>query len=77
MPTPLTGRLPRPLLVANNTGRGIFGTPSLPSTAARSVIVDGTAPARLGTFFLQGIIADPGSPNGRAAVTNGIEVRIE
>jgi hypothetical protein len=26
--------------------------------------------------FLQGLIRDPGAPNGRAAVTNGIAVEI-
>ena len=76
MPTPLTGRLPQPTRIWNNTGRNIAGVPTDPSSPAPSLVFQGASPVGV-TVFLQGFIQDAGAPNGAAARTNGIELRIE
>lgn len=67
---------PQPRHVWNNTSRpDLLGAPSFPSSPAPSVVV--SRPAGVGrpvTVFYQGIITDTGAPNGRAAVTNAIEL---
>jgi hypothetical protein len=77
MPTVLTDGDPAGLeRIWNNIGKyPLLGEPDLPSVPAPSVVF--SKPAGIGrtiTFFLQGIILDPGSPCGIAAVTNGIVV---
>lgn len=58
----------------NNTG---FRAPGRPSTAAPSVVLSRPRGlGRAGDAYLQGVIADPNSPSGRFAVTNGIELRV-
>ena len=69
----------QPAVVWNNLGREPrLGRPSKASTPAPSVVLDrekiGIGVG--GNLFLQGVIVDPGSPSGQAAVTNGIAVRI-
>ena len=76
-PTPLTGGSPAPRVVWNNTGNGLAGAPTLPSSPAPSIVV--RLPQGLGRparGYLQGIIRDRGAPNGRAAVTNGVTIEI-
>jgi len=71
MPTPLGGEGPR--IVWNNTGKSALGSPRLPSRPAPAVVLSRKRIGRSGRFFLQGIVADPGSTARRpASVTNGI-----
>ena len=69
---------PRPGAIWNNTGKAALGAASFPSAPAPSIVL--SRPAGLGrrvTFFLQGVIADPGSKGTRpASVTNGILVEV-
>jgi hypothetical protein len=76
MPTPLSGGSPRLRAIWNNAGRTNLGTPTLPSTPAPSIVVSvPTGTRRPVTFFIQGIIADPGAIGSRpASVTNGVLV---
>ena len=79
MPTPLTrARGPQPIRIANNLGfpraLGRELWPGTPTQPAPTVLPRG--PRMEGhVLYLQGIIADPGAPNGAHAVTNGIEIR--
>ncbi|MBI1853611.1 MAG: immunoglobulin domain-containing protein [Planctomycetes bacterium] len=77
-PTPLTGNLPHPLRIANNTGRPALGAenwPGPPTQMAPYTLLNlPTGVRRAGTFYFQGIIFDGQSPSGQAAVTNGILV---
>ena len=77
-PMPLAPGSPAPLVVWNNAGRaGSLGAATRPSAAAPTILE--RAPrgvGRSGAFTLQGLIADPGAPNGRAAVTNGVAIVI-
>jgi hypothetical protein len=78
LPAPLTGGEPRPKAIWNNVPRSEarLGAPRFPSSPAPSlVLARPRGPKRPVSFFLQGIIADPGAPNGNAAVTNGVLVR--
>jgi hypothetical protein len=80
MPAPLSGgAAPQPVVIWNNIGlEELLGAPLLGSQPAPSVVLD--LPAGLGfsgTFFLQGIVVDGGSPSGIAAVTNGITLVVE
>lgn len=75
LPTPLGPSFLAPRVIWNNSGDPRLGTPTRPSSPAPTVV--GAMPAGhglVGSFFLQGIIEDPLSPSGKAAVTNGIEV---
>ncbi len=78
MPTPLSGGKPALREIWNNLGRPArLGVPTLPSSAAPSIVLN--RPGGIGReirFFLQGFIVDAAAPNGRAAVTNGVEVAI-
>jgi len=62
--------------IANNIGRfGILGVPNLPSTPAPVDLV--TRPNGVGreiTVFVQGLMLDSAAPEGRAGVTNGVEI---
>lgn len=75
-PVPLTGGAPQPRVIFNNAGHApALGAATLPSSPAPATVIDrpgGIGRAR--TFTVQGIMADPGALNGRAAVTNGIVV---
>ena len=78
LPTPLTGGSPQPAVVWNNfpgARAARLGTADRFSLPAPAVVVDrrGGFP-RGGAFFLQGVIRDPGSPNGVVAATNAIQV---
>lgn len=75
MPTPLSGGNPQPTVIFNNAGRfARLGRPTHPSRPAPRVFL--RRPNGLGqavTFYLQGIIFDPGSSAAvPASVTNGI-----
>ncbi len=77
LPMPITPeRGPQPRFRWNNAGRpDLLGAASLPSQSAPTTLFDrpgGTG--RAVTLFFQGIITDPAAPNGKAAVTNAIEV---
>lgn len=77
IPTPLTGG-PTPKRIWNNTGKPQLGSANADSSPAPSVILDlpnGTGIAV--TVFLQGILADTSAPNGKGAVTNGIEIVVK
>lgn len=69
---------PRPGAIWNNTGKASLGAATFPSSPAPSIVL--SRPAGLGrsvTFFLQGVIADPGSMGTRpGSVTNGIVVEV-
>lgn len=77
MPTPLNAGTPG--RIANNLGHtNLLGTenwPGPPTQPAPSILLNlpGGLPRPL-TFFVQGFIADRGSIQGRAAVTNGVLV---
>jgi len=77
MPTPVSGGMePRPKATWNSIGlTGALGTPTRSSPKAPAVALRlPRGVGRMGTFFLQGIILDPASPSGQAAVTNGIVI---
>ncbi|MBI1852488.1 MAG: VCBS repeat-containing protein [Planctomycetes bacterium] len=82
LPMPLHPSLsPQPIRRANNIGHpGLLGAenwPQSPTTAAPSVVL--SLPGGVhhpATVFLQGLIVDSAAPNGRAAVTNGVLVRV-
>lgn len=75
---PLTGVAPAPVAIWNNIGRPEqIGEPTLPSMPAPTTLL--AKPGGLGlvaSLFFQGIILDHDSTEGRAAVTNGIAVRL-
>jgi len=75
--TPLTGG--RPNRVWNNIGSfAKLGLPNRSSTPAPSVVLRRDAGlGRAIRFFLQGFIVDSAAPNGLAATTNAIEVKVE
>jgi len=78
LPTPISGGAPAPSEIWNTTGRRRLGVatrsaPRAPATLFRLPRGAG-APA---VFYLQGLIADPGSAGERpASVTNGILVEV-
>jgi hypothetical protein len=83
-PSPLSFRRPRPSIVWNTLrgtrldGRPLFGRPKRPSDPAPTVVFDLPGGAgRSGTFFLQGLIEDPGARAHGLSVTNGIVIRAE
>lgn len=79
LPMPLSGAsVPAPVVIWNNIGRrSRLGDPTLPSSPAPSVVLDRPRGLRRpAVLFLQGLVLDAGAPGGRAAVTNGIEVRV-
>ena len=69
---------PRPVAVWNNTGLPALGRSPRPSSPAPCLLVERRSGAgRAVTFFLQGVIEDPGSASDRlASVTNGVLVEI-
>jgi Ig-like domain-containing protein/immunoglobulin I-set domain protein len=76
MPTPMSGRLPQPVRIANTLGTS-FGTEVWPARfrptrPAPYTLVQIPSLRRVGTFYFQGIIEDDAAPNGHLAVTNGI-----
>jgi len=74
---PLSGGLPTPAAIWNNTGDPAFGASTHPSKPAPSLVF--RAPQGIGTtatFTLQGLIVDPGSPSGRFGVTNAVVVKV-
>lgn len=79
MPSPMSGRPPQPERIANTLGQ-TFGaerwptrfTPTLP--APHVLLLRPQGLLRRGTFYLQGLIADPASPSGILGVTNGLVV---
>jgi hypothetical protein len=77
-PIPLTdSSIPTLLKITNNIGRpSKLGVSDFPSSPAPSVVA--TRPRGVGltlTVFVQGLIIDSLSPQGQAAVTNGLLVR--
>jgi len=78
LPALLAHGAPQPARTWNNTGRSALGVPSAPSIPAPSIVVNRRAGlGRSAAFFLQGVIADPGSGSAwPASVTNGIRVRV-
>lgn len=76
LPTPIHGGTPN--AVWNNTGRIALGTPTRPSTAAPSTLLQlPSGVGRRATFVLQGVIADPASAGTRpASVTNAVLVEV-
>jgi len=72
------GVMPQPIKIANNIGKpalGVENWPESPTVPAPCVLLN--RPSGIGktvTFYLQGFIVDSAAPNGKAAVTNGIEV---
>lgn len=77
MPMPATGGVPQPTLIWNNAARNAWlGQPNRPSRAAPDVFVQRSLLRRAATFFVQGLIYDPGSASPvKASVTNGILAR--
>ncbi len=78
LPIPMSGMQPQPDLVFNNAGRLTkLGIPSKPSSPAPSILARKQGGLRRpGTFYIQGIIFDPGSAASvPASVTNGILAR--
>lgn len=78
LPTPLSSGDPQPIEIWNNTTRSRLGIATRASSAAPSRLF--RLPSGTGrpiTFFLQGVIADPGSASARrASVTNGVLVEV-
>lgn len=76
MSAPLTGGPPAPREIWNNIGKPqLLGASTRQSSPAPSVVF--TRPGGVGldvSFFVQGILVDPGSSQGQAAVTNGVGV---
>jgi VCBS repeat protein len=74
LPLPLHGVAPQPFVTWNNLGHTrALGAATLPSRAAPSVVWRARRGiGRAGRGFLQGLIVDYASPQGRIAVTNGI-----
>jgi hypothetical protein len=79
-PSPLTDGMTIPSLkkITNNIGKtNQLGESDFPSSPAPSVVLD--KPNGLGkvaTVFIQGLILDSFSPQGQAAVTNGIRLQL-
>jgi len=75
LPTPLGPSFLSPTVIWNNTGKPQLGVPTKQSSPAPTIVgVKAAGHGLMGSFFLQGIIEDPLSPSGKAAVTNGIEL---
>jgi len=77
MPSPLTdASIPSLKKIANNIGKqNKLGVPNIPSTPAPSTVLNKpNGIGKTGTVFLQGLILDNFSPNGQAAVTNGLKI---
>jgi len=77
MPMPPSGPGAHPLRTWNNLGKvGVLGAPDFPSSPAPSTVLNRPSGlGKVGTFTFQGIIRDTASPNGVAAVTNGVVVQ--
>ncbi len=78
MPMPLTGGAPQPIVIWNNARRlPSLGLPTHASSGAPEVFFGRpNGLARPATFFIQGIVFDPGSAaEVPASVTNGILAR--
>jgi len=83
MPTPLTGTDPQPRRIANilkpALGESNWWDRFSPLRRAPfDLIVKGAGGAtRTGfTVYVQGVLQDPDAPNGKAAVTNGLVIRL-
>ena len=82
LPTPLLPReWPQPNRIANNLGYaaqlGVDNWPGPALPPAPAVLLNRpNGLGRAARFFLQGFILDSAAPNGQAAVTNGIDVRV-
>jgi hypothetical protein len=77
-PTPLAGG--SPVVVANTFGReDLLGRPLARGTplGPGAIVVVPSVPARGRVFTLQGIVPDAFAPNGRAAFTNAVVVRVD
>ena len=76
--TPLSGGGRMPRAIWNSTGQRALGAPTMPSPLTPATLLE--FPAGLGSagsFYLQGIIADPGSAGSKpASVTNGITIDV-
>lgn len=74
MPMPISGGSPQPVSIWNNAHRfQKLGVPTRDSTPAPSVFFRREQLRRVGVFFIQGLIFDPGSvAEVPASVTNGI-----
>jgi hypothetical protein len=82
LPTPAQPSLaPQPLRIANGIGfPSTLGATRWPFAVNRAPTTLAFVPGglgRAGSFYIQGIILDPASVNGTAAVTNGLEVEVE
>jgi len=79
LPFPLRPGDPAPRVTWNNAGAvSRLGAATRPSSPATSILF--FAPNGLGvrgTFVIQGLIVDPGGPDGRAAVTNGVILEVK
>lgn len=77
LPIPMTGGEPQPDLIWNNAGRyRVLGRPNRGSLPAPSVFLRRSILRRVGVFFIQGLIFDPGSSAAvPASLTNGILAR--
>ena len=78
MPMPLSEASPKLKRTWNNLGHpGLLGAPDFPSSPAPSTVLNKPSGlGRIGTFTFQGLILDPLSPGGVAAVTNGIVLQV-
>ncbi len=79
LPTPLHAGSPRPFFFLNNLKslEPRLGPPSRPSAPAPSLIGErASGLSRRASFFLQGLMRDASGPDGRAAVTNAIQLRV-
>lgn len=81
LPIPWTRGARQSFVRWNNIGvPGRLGAPTKKSEPAPSVVYEGTmglGPRFIGDFFLQGMIVDAQAPSRRAAITNGIAIRVE
>lgn len=77
MPIPLIGGEPQPQIIWNNAGRTAnLGLPTRPSRGAPEVFFVRPRVTHAIKFYIQGLIADPGSAaNVPASLTNGIAAR--
>jgi hypothetical protein len=86
LPTPLTGNAPQPVRIAKSfpnrpsLGADNWFGPWSPVEVAPYILVDipGGGITKSGfSFYLQGLIHDPGAPNGKTGVTNGLLVELQ
>jgi hypothetical protein len=79
MPTYMTDENPAGLKrVTNNIGRvNQLGQSDFPSSPAPSAVLDKPSGiGKTGTIFIQGLVLDAWSPQGQAAITNGIQLEL-